>query len=131
MSGSDPSASDRSPSDRSPTDRRPSDQSAATRPAADRRIGTAERARTAVETAVPPGAPVHRCARCDRPFADASSLALHRGLAHGADLSAAERDAYAEALDAERADLRRFRIVALGALVLLYFGLLFAYAVFA
>jgi len=92
---------------------------------------TARPPRTAVETEVPPARKAHRCKRCGRPFARAESLALHRGLAHGHDLGPAEQEAYADALDDERADLRRFRIVALGALVLLYFGLLFAYAVFA
>ena len=116
MSAPDPSASDRSPADRS---------------APERSAPAHDSARTTVETAVPVDAPVYCCERCDRPFAEASSLALHRGLAHGDDLSAAERDAYAEALDEERADLRRFRIVALGVLVVLYFALLFAYAIFA
>lgn len=87
-------------------------------------------ARESVETAVPPGATAHACERCGRPFAHESYLALHRGLAHGAALTDEERAAYAAALDDERDDLRRFRIVALGGLVLLYFGFLFAYALF-
>ena len=87
-------------------------------------------AREGVETDVPLDATAHACERCGRPFARESYLALHRGLAHGADLSAAERAAYEAALDEERDDLRRFRILALGALVLVYFGFLFAYALF-
>jgi hypothetical protein len=80
---------------------------------------------------VPPDAPVYACDRCGRPFAAESRLALHRGLAHRTDLSPAEREAFEAARDEEVADLRRFRLLALAALVLLYFGFLFAYAVFA
>lgn len=86
-------------------------------------------ARTAVETDVPPGASVHRCSYCGRPFAAETYLVLHRGLAHGDELSDAEREAFAAAYEREETDLRRFRIVALGLLVLLYFGFLFAFAV--
>jgi hypothetical protein len=46
-------------------------------------------------------------------------------------LEESERAAYRSALADEEADLRRFRIVALGLLVLVYFGFLFAYALFA
>jgi hypothetical protein len=85
--------------------------------------------RVAVETSVPPEAPVHRCAYCGRPFAEASYLTLHRGLAHGDELPTDEREAFEAAYAEENADLRRFRIVALGLLVLLYFGFLFAFAI--
>ena len=84
--------------------------------------------RVAVETDVPPGEPVHECGRCGRPFVREEHLVLHRGLAHYGDLTDAERDAFAAAYDDERAEIRRFRIVALGGLVLLYFGFLLAYA---
>jgi hypothetical protein len=87
------------------------------------------RVRAIVDTDVPPGAPAVACERCGRPFARESYLALHRGLAHDG-LDEAERTAYEEAVGDETAALRRFRIVALGALVLLYFGFLFAYAAF-
>jgi hypothetical protein len=86
-------------------------------------------ARTAVETDVPPDGPVHRCTYCDRPFAEESYLILHRGLAHADVLSQIEREAFADAYTEEEADLGRFRIVALGLLVLLYFGFLFTFAV--
>jgi hypothetical protein len=85
--------------------------------------------RATVETTVPPGAPVHRCAYCGRPFAAESYLALHRGLAHADVLSAAEREGFEAAYADEESDLGRFRIVALGLLVLLYFGFLFTFAV--
>jgi hypothetical protein len=77
---------------------------------------------------VPSGADPVRCERCGAPFTSDRHLALHRGLSHEGDLTEAEREAFAAAREAERADLRRFRIVALGVLVLVYFGFLFAYA---
>jgi hypothetical protein len=83
-----------------------------------------------VETDAPPDARAVVCDRCGRPFARESYLALHRGLAHEDDLTPDEQSAYRTAVDEETAQLRRFRIVALGALVLLYFGFLFAYAAF-
>ena len=86
-------------------------------------------ARTDVETAVPPDAPMHVCAYCDRPFAEESYLVLHRGLAHADDLSEEEREAFSGAYEREEADLNRFRIIALGLLVILYFGFLFVFAV--
>ena len=91
---------------------------------------SAESLRVAAETEVPPGAPTHDCGRCGRPFAREELLVLHRGLAHYDDLTDAEREAFRTAYDGEAADIRRFRIVALGGLVLLYFGFLLAYALF-
>lgn len=85
--------------------------------------------RTDVETAVPEGAPTYRCDYCDRPFAEESYLTLHHGLAHGDVLTDEEREAFKEAYREENADLRRFRIIALGLLVLLYFGFLFVFAI--
>ena len=76
---------------------------------------------------VPEDATTYACPRCGAPFARERHRDLHLGLAH-ADLTEGERAAYAAASEDERADLRRFRIVALGMLVLLYFGFLFAYA---
>jgi hypothetical protein len=81
----------------------------------------------ALETRVPEGATVYACDRCGRPFARERYLVLHRGLEH-ADLSVAERDAFETARETEADALWRYRIAALGALVVLYFGLLYAYA---
>jgi hypothetical protein len=79
---------------------------------------------------VPADADPHVCERCGRPFAAERHLALHRGLAHGVEaLSTAEREAYETAAESETADLRRFRLLALAAVVALYFGFLFTYAV--
>jgi hypothetical protein len=82
-----------------------------------------------VDTHVPPGATAHVCERCEQPFARERHLALHRGLDHSDDLSPAEREAFEAAREEEEADLRRFRLLALAALVLLYFGFLMTYAV--
>jgi hypothetical protein len=81
------------------------------------------------ETEVPPDATPHVCDRCERPFARETHLALHRGLAHAASLSDDERQAYADAHDGEVEDLQRFRLLALAALVGLYFAFLLTYAV--
>jgi hypothetical protein len=81
------------------------------------------------DTRVPPDTSEHVCERCGRPFADEKYLALHRGLNHAVDLSAAERDAFESARESEVADLKRFRLLALAALVALYFGFLMTYAV--
>jgi hypothetical protein len=80
---------------------------------------------------VPPNADPHRCPHCEAPFTDEELLALHRGLAHEGALTADERDAFEAAYEAENEDIRRFRLKALALLVVLYFGLLMAFSVFA
>jgi hypothetical protein len=84
-----------------------------------------------IEFDVPTGETPHECERCGQPFKDERQLALHRGLEHAGGLTDAEREAFDEAYAAEESEIRRFRIVALGALVLIYFGFLFAFSVFA
>lgn len=81
----------------------------------------------AVAAATPDGPP-YPCPYCDRRFTRADWLALHEGLAHEEQLDGVERDAVAAAREAEREALRLFRLKALGALVLLYFGFLVLYA---
>ncbi|WP_159667551.1 DUF7410 domain-containing protein [Halobaculum saliterrae] len=77
---------------------------------------------------VPPDATAFACPRCGRPFARERHRDLHLGADHR-DLDDDERAAYEDAREAETDDLRRFRIVSLGTLVLLYFGFLLLYAV--
>jgi hypothetical protein len=77
---------------------------------------------------VPDGAPVHECPVCGRPFETERYLALHRGLAHPDSTTAADREAFAEAREEEAAAIRRFRLKALGAIILVYFVLLMVYA---
>lgn len=86
--------------------------------------------REAAETAVPAGADPATCTRCGQPFPRSELLALHRGLAHGDHLSPDERAAYDAARREEAAALGVFRLQAIAALVLCYFGFLFAYSVF-
>jgi hypothetical protein len=86
---------------------------------------------TPSDVRVPQGVEAYECPHCGRLFPRERYRDLHRGQAHPAALSEAEVDAYRAATDDEWDDLRRFRIVALGALVVLYFGFLLAFAVFA
>ena len=71
------------------------------------------------------------CDDCGRAFHTADLRVLHRGVRHPDALSEAERDAYREAYADEEAAIRSFRIRALGLLVVLYFGLLFLYVIYA
>ncbi|WP_049987153.1 hypothetical protein [Halobellus rufus] len=73
----------------------------------------------------------HVCADCGRRFYTEDLLVLHRGVTHPEALDAAERDAYREAYAAEERAIRSFRLRALGILVLLYFGFLFLYVIYA
>ena len=78
----------------------------------------------------PPDAPDDPavCAYCGARFVDERLLALHRGLEHGPELDDSEREAYADAVADERDDLRLFRLQALAALLVIYFGFIFVYA---
>ncbi|QSW98281.1 DUF7410 domain-containing protein [Haloterrigena alkaliphila] len=73
--------------------------------------------------------PAARCPYCGLPFHEERLETLHRGLEHPASLSDRERAAFERAYREEDADVRRFRLLALGAVVLCYFCLLFVYAV--
>jgi hypothetical protein len=71
----------------------------------------------------------HVCSYCRRPFASDDLLALHRGQTHPDRLTDAEREAFEAAYEDEQGAIRRFRLKALGTLILLYFGFLMIYAV--
>jgi len=90
--------------------------------------GTDAHDTTADPYEVPPDTTAVACPRCGRPFARERHRDLHLGVDHR-DLDDDERAAYEDAREAETDELRRFRIVSLGTLVLLYFGFLFLYAV--
>lgn len=77
---------------------------------------------------VPSGEPAYECPYCGRPFPEERLLALHRGLDHLDRLDDEERDAFESAYAAETEPLKRYRIAAVGVLVVLYFGLLMAFA---
>lgn len=68
------------------------------------------------------------CPHCEAAFARERHRSLHLGQDHAATLTGEERDAYEAAEAAEREDLRMFRLKALAALVLVYFGFLILYA---
>lgn len=70
------------------------------------------------------------CEYCGRRFANARLLALHWGHRHDDRLTASQRDAYRAAYESESETLRQYRIKAVAALVVLYFGFLFAFALF-
>jgi hypothetical protein len=72
--------------------------------------------------------PPYDCPYCDRRFHRESYLALHRGQAHGDELTDGERVAYEAAREEEEEELRLFRLQALAALVFIYFGFLLVYA---
>ena len=69
------------------------------------------------------------CEYCGAPFDDEELLALHWGHDHGDTIDDDQREAFRTAYEDEQAEIRRFRLKALGALVLLYFGFLMVYAV--
>ncbi|WP_199268460.1 DNA-binding protein [Halomarina oriensis] len=68
-----------------------------------------------------------RCEYCKTPFPTTDRLALHQGVEHEAQLTADERAAFEDAYDAEQEALGLFRLKALLALVLVYFGFLMVY----
>lgn len=81
------------------------------------------------EVSVPADAETHTCEHCGRVFARARHRDLHRGQAHRDRVDDAEAAAYRSAAESEWDELRRYRYLALGTLVLLYFGFLVVYAV--
>ncbi|AGB32649.1 hypothetical protein C488_13318 [Natrinema pellirubrum DSM 15624] len=70
------------------------------------------------------GDPPARCPYCGRPFRRVRYERLHRGRAHPARLSDRERAALERARRAESKTMRRVRLYAVGAVVVIYFGLL-------
>lgn len=84
---------------------------------------------TVAELSVPADDPQYDCAYCDRVFARERHRDLHRGQAHPDRVGESAAAAYRAAVESERESLVRYRYVALGALVVLYFGFLVAFAV--
>ncbi|MFA1612009.1 DNA-binding protein [Halobellus rubicundus] len=75
--------------------------------------------------------PAFDCGDCGRAFHTEDLLVLHRGVRHPNALDAADQEAYREAYAAEEREIRSFRLRALAVLVLLYFGFLFLYVIYA
>lgn len=69
------------------------------------------------------------CEFCGRPFAREAYLALHYGVDHDEPMDDERREVFEAARDEEEAELRQFRLKALLALVLVYFGFLMLWAV--
>lgn len=80
------------------------------------------------EYAVPEDASPLLCDYCDAPFVDPDLRALHWGLEHPDRLTADQRAAFERAYADEQAAIRRFRLRALGLVVVLYFALVMTYA---
>jgi len=75
--------------------------------------------------------PGYRCEDCGRSFYTEDLLVLHRGVRHPDALDASGREAYREVYAAEEREIRSFRLRALAVLVVLYFGFLFLYVIYA
>ena len=84
--------------------------------------------RSPAATDVPPGETTHDCPYCGRPFSEEEYRTLHVGLDHHEECTEAELEAFREAYRDETEEIRLFRLKAIGALVLLYFGFLFTYS---
>lgn len=73
----------------------------------------------------------HPCPYCSDQFVAEDHLDLHRGIEHPNQLSPAEQEAFKSAYEAEQRALRVFRLKALLTLLILYFGLLMMFSIFA
>ncbi|WP_410767539.1 DNA-binding protein [Haloferax sp. DFSO60] len=73
----------------------------------------------------------HVCSTCGEAYPTETLLVLHRGVRHPDSLDASEIEAYREAYYDEERELKSFRIRALGGLVVLYFGFLILFIIFA
>ena len=81
-----------------------------------------------MEYDIPPETDVQDCPYCDRPFAEADQRDIHIGVDHADAMTDEQREAFEAAWAAEDDALRQYRIIAVGVLVLIYFGLLMTYA---
>lgn len=80
-------------------------------------------------TDVPSGDEPSTCPYCRRRFPRERAVTLHVGLDHADRASESEVEAFQAAYREERPALRRFQLLALAVLVVLYFGFLFAFAI--
>lgn len=81
-------------------------------------------------TAIPDG-DVEPCSYCGSEFRESAQLTLHKGLEHSGRLSVREQAEYERVERDEQQALRLYRLQATGALIILYFFLLIAFALFA
>jgi len=82
-------------------------------------------------THVPDGETPQVCPYCGFELPADDQYRLHLGLNHYDQLDDSDQQAFREAYHHEEESLTRFRIIALGGLVVLYFGFLLIYAVLA
>lgn len=83
------------------------------------------------ETSIPAGETPVVCPYCGFELTNDQACQLHMGLEHYSELTETEREEFREAYAQEEETLNRFRIIALGGLVALYFGFLVVYALLA
>ena len=69
-----------------------------------------------------------RCPYCEQPFPTERLLALHLGEVHDEALTDAQRQAYEDAYDAESDELFIYHLKVIGALIVVYFFVTYAYA---
>ncbi|UPV76524.1 hypothetical protein M0R89_18500 (plasmid) [Halorussus limi] len=69
---------------------------------------------------VPDGETPVRCPHCQRPFRTERLRALHVGDFHGGDCTDGQREAYDDALEAEREDLFVYHLKVVAGLVAVY-----------
>lgn len=86
---------------------------------------------TQLPTRVPDEDEPQVCPYCGFALPAVDQYRLHLGLAHYGQLDEADQQAFRDAYQQEEESLTRFRIIALGGLVGLYFGFLLIYAVLA
>ena len=79
------------------------------------------------EVRIPDGETPSRCPHCGRPFRTERLRALHVGDFHADACSADQRDAYRDALEAEREDLFLYHLKVVAALVAVYAFFLLTY----
>lgn len=73
--------------------------------------------------------PVAECPYCDRPFRSERACGLHVGQLHDDACTDAEREAYEDALEAERDELFFFHMKVVGALALIWGGMGIVYMI--
>lgn len=81
------------------------------------------------EIDVPEGEePPEFCPYCERPFRTERLLALHLGEVHEETLTDAEKESFDDAYEAESDELFIYHLKVIGALIIVYFFVTYAYA---
>ena len=72
--------------------------------------------------------PPEHCPYCEQPFPTERLLVLHLGEVHGEALTDAQWESYEDAFDAESDELFIYHLKVIGALIVVYFFVTYAYA---